>query len=159
MNPRDEFLPRLVSHLRSGAIHEISGPSTGRVAWSATRLRIARNRDDEMELQIQIATRLRSGLATASPWGRCGWTIEDLLELRDEAEEKDVVSTGMDAIAPGRDEIVDTVASLVNGGAVHLAGVTYVLDDGTISVMRDGSLVRPDPVLHPADDWIVRNLA
>lgn len=157
MTPRDLFLPRLVAHLRTGGVHEISGPSTGRTSWSTTRLRLGPEDEGRGRLQFQITIRMKSGLTATSPWARCDWTIEDLLELRDEADEKDVVSTGMDETIPGEDPVVDAVTRIMSGGRIELGGFEYVLDDGTISVMTNGRLERPDRDRHPADDWIGRD--
>lgn len=136
----------------------MSGPSTGRVAWSTTRLRIGPDEEGRSELQFQITSRMRSGLSATTSWIRCDRTIEDLLELRDEAAERDVVSTGMDEPTPGDDEVVDGMSMLMSGGRVELGGTRYVLDDGTISVIEGGSLERPDPARHSANDWIVEGL-
>jgi hypothetical protein len=154
MNPHALFLPRLASHLRRGNVFELAGPSEGRVVWSATRLRIAPDAERMPTLQIQIETRLKSGRSATSPWSRCDWSISDLLELRDEADEQGCVSTGMDDVERGVDPVVDTLMDLAAGREVVLAGRAYVVDDDCISTLKGGTLVRPRSGRDAADDWI-----
>lgn len=154
MSPRDLFLPRLASHLRRGNVFEIAGPSEGRVVWSATRLRIAPDAERMPTLQIQIETRLRSGRSATSTWSRCDWSISDLLELRDEADDPGCVSTGMDDVDRGSDPVVDALMDLAAGREVVLAGRAYVRDDDCVSMLKAGTLVRPESRRDAADDWI-----
>jgi hypothetical protein len=152
---RNAFLPRLVAHLRDGGTHEIAGPCTGRLAWAATRLRIAPDENRRTMLQIQIETRTHAGLVARSGWSRCDWTIDELLSLRDEASTKDAVSTGMDEIECGCDAVVDAISALMDGGVVRLGRTDYVLDDESVSVVENGRLIAPDRARHGANAWIV----
>lgn len=158
---RIRFLASLVQALRGGVVFEVSGDAgPGRIAWAATRFRLARDRriaDSDIELQIQTETRTRSGRTALLPWSFCDWTINGLAELLDNTG-GDAVSTVLAPAVPG-DPIVDLILQLANGETVRLAGRDYLIDDDAVSADDHGHLIAPNSVHHRADDWICIDLS